>query len=86
MVKWIGEGPKGLRQCFNRLVANSLKLLSLQKVSHTCALNRGGSQKVMIRLNSIGTRILEVCECPVSVEDKCDDFGEGLRKSKQGIA
>ena len=53
------------------LAPNSWKSASLQKVSQTNALALRDSQKFKTVLNSIGTGILEVCECPESVADRC---------------
>ena len=49
------------------LASNSWKSASLQKVSQTDALALRDSQEFKTVLNSIGTGILEVCECPESV-------------------
>ena len=48
---------------------NSWKSVSLQKVSQTDELVWRDSQEFKTVLNSIGTGILEVCECPESVAD-----------------
>ena len=47
----------------------SRKSASLQKVSKTDALALRDSQEFKVVLNSTGTGILEVCECPESVAD-----------------
>ena len=52
------------------LKPNSRKSASLQKVSLTDALALKDSQEFKTVLNSIGTGILEVCECPESVADR----------------
>ena len=46
-----------------------------QDVSQTSVFNLGGSKEVKMRLNLIGTRILEVCERSECVTDKCIKFG-----------
>ena len=46
------------------------KSASLQKVSQTDALALRDSQECKTVLNSIGTGILEVCECPEIVADR----------------
>ena len=51
------------------LAPNFWKSASLQKVSQTDALALRVSQEFKPVLNSIGTLILEVCECPESVAD-----------------
>ena len=60
--------------CKNRaktgLAPNSWKSASLQKVSQTDALALNDAQDFKTVLNSIGTGILEVCECPESVADR----------------
>ena len=48
---------------------NSWKSASLQKVSQTDALALRDSQFKTV-LNSVGTGVLEVCECPESVTDR----------------
>ena len=40
-------------------------------MSQTSTLGRGGCKEVKRRLNSIGTRILEVCERSECVADQC---------------
>ena len=40
----------------------------------------------MIRVISIDTGFLEVCESPESDANRCNGFGEGPRKSRQGVA
>ena len=52
------------------LAPNSWKSASLQKVKQTDALALRDSQRFKTVLNSIGTGILEVCECPESVSDR----------------
>ena len=52
------------------LAPNSLKSASLQKVSQTDALALRDSQEFKTVLNSIGTEILEACECTESVADR----------------
>ena len=52
------------------LAPNSWKSASLQKVLQTDALALRDSQEIKTVLNSIGTGILEVCECPESVADR----------------
>ena len=52
------------------LAPNSWKSASLLKVSQTDALALRDSQEYKTVLNSIGTGILEVCECPESVADR----------------
>ena len=52
------------------LAPSSWKSASLQKVSQTDALAQRVSQEFKTVLNSIGTGILEVCECPESVADR----------------
>ena len=52
------------------LAPNSWKSSSLQKVPLTDALALRDSQEFKSLLNSIGTGILEVCECPESVADR----------------
>ena len=52
------------------LAPNSWKSASLQKVSKTNALAFRDSQELRTVLNSIGTGILEVCECPEGVADR----------------
>ena len=52
------------------LAPNSWKSEGLQKVSQTDALALRDSQEFKTVLNSIGTGILEVCECPESVADR----------------
>ena len=52
------------------LAPNSWKSASPQKVSQTDALALRDSQEFKTLLNSIGTRILEVFECPESVADR----------------
>ena len=52
------------------LAPNSWKSASLLKVSQTEALALRDSQESKTVLNSIGTGILEVCECPESVADR----------------
>ena len=52
------------------LTPNSWKSARLQKVSQTDALALRDSQEFKTVLNSIGTGILEVCECPESVADR----------------
>ena len=44
-------------------------------MSQTSVLNVTGSKEVKMRLNSIGTRILEVCERLECVTDQCIKFG-----------
>ena len=52
------------------LTPNFWKSASLQKVSQTDALALRDSQEFKTVLNSIGTGILEVCECSESVADR----------------
>ena len=52
------------------LAPNCWKSASLLKVSQTDALALRDSQESKTVLNSIGTGILEVCECPESVADR----------------
>ena len=52
------------------LAPNSWKPASLQKVSQTDALALRDSQELKTVCNSIGTGILEVCECPENAADR----------------
>ena len=54
----------------NWIGTNSWKFASHQKVLQTNALAFRDSQEFQTVLNSIGTGILEVCECPESVADR----------------
>ena len=60
----------GINRAKTGLAPNSWKSTSLQKVLQTDALALRDSQEFKIVLNSIGTGILEVCECPESVADR----------------
>ena len=60
----------GINRVKTELAPNSWKSVSLQKVSQTNALALRDSQEFRTVLNSIGTGILEVCECPESVSDR----------------
>ena len=59
----------GKKRAKTGLAPNSWKSASPQKVSQTDALALRDSQFKTV-LNSIGTGILEVCECPESVADR----------------
>ena len=59
----------GINRAKTGLAPNSWKSVSLQKVPQTDALALGDSQFRTV-LNSIGTGILEVCECPGGVADR----------------
>ena len=56
---------------------DSLKSMSLQKVSQTDWMDTGGSQEVQKRLILIETGFLEVCECPEGVTDFFQRLWEG---------
>ena len=56
----------------NWIGTNYWKSASLHKVSQADALALRDSQEFKTVLNSIGTGILEVCECPESVTDRCN--------------
>ena len=60
----------GINRANTGLAPNFWKSASLQKVSQTDALALRDSQEFKTVLNSIGTGILEVCECPESVADR----------------
>ena len=60
----------GINRAKTGFAPNSWKSVSLQKVSQTNALALRDSQEFKTVLNSIGTGILEVCECPESVSDR----------------
>ena len=59
----------GINRAKTGLEPNSWKSASLQKVWQTDGLAWRDSQEFKTVLNSIGTGILEVCECPESVAD-----------------
>ena len=61
---------EGINRAKTGLAPNSLKSASLHKVLQTDALALRDSQEFKTVLNSIGTGILEVCECPESVADR----------------
>ena len=64
------KGPRRQKQGKTGLAPNSWKWTSLHKVSQTDALAVNDSKEFKNVLNSIGTGILEVCECPESVADR----------------
>ena len=69
-IEWFWKGPRRQKQGKTGLAPNSWKSASLQKVSQTDTLALRDSQEFKTVLNSIGTGILEVCECPESVADR----------------
>ena len=68
--EWFWKGPGRQNRAKTGLAPNSWKSASLKKVSKTDALAFRDSQELKTVLNSIGTGILEVCECPESVADR----------------
>ena len=72
-IEWFGRVLGGInraKQGKTGLAPNSWKYASLQNVSQTDALALRDSQELNTVLNSIGTGILEICECPESVADR----------------
>ena len=65
-----GRVQGGKNRAKTGLTTNSWKSASLQKVLQTDELALRDSQEFKTVLNSIGTGILEVCECPESVADR----------------
>ena len=64
------KGPRRQKQGKNWMAPNSWKSASLLKVLRTVALALRDSLEFKTMLNSIGTGILEVVECPESVADQ----------------
>ena len=69
-IEWFWKGPRRQKQGKNWICFLFLKSASLLKVSQNDALALRDSQEFKTVLNSIGTGILEVCECPEVVADR----------------
>ena len=68
---WVGEDARSKKCGLNGLALESWKSARDQNVSQTSALGWGGFKEVKGRLNSMGTRILKVCERSECVADHC---------------